>query len=395
MTTEESSTTSELQRRFETVLRNAIREQAAASGYRLVGVVQGHVVEATLEKNGSRFVLWFEPRRDQTPSYKRTARLQIGYRGEPPDRMGYALIDSLCADIESWERSLPERAHLSLFASPTINHADLELLAVTAGLKPACRQITTPSAVDHLVRDVRARDLHAHVTEAAAYVAKFRAGVGSGQTLLVHVGRTAHAAAAAAEAERRVIDAARRWVRSSVHERSLGAALGYPPCCIDAYLRVRKRPNAEIRFHALRRTRGRAAALLNDLDGERSLLSHFVCRYDCPPSLQYARALLEQLARVRAEPADDWQRALRGLVIMFRQGGAFRLALGGMPSGARYRFTSVQLYEDATRLDRWRAALATADGVELRLAQVRVLRGDAECSSLSASPRQVQIRQFA
>src|SRR5262249_25943370 len=43
--------------------------------------------------------------------YRKTLRFKIGYRHEPPDRLGFTLLNAVCTRIEAWERSLPADAH--------------------------------------------------------------------------------------------------------------------------------------------------------------------------------------------------------------------------------------------------------------------------------------------
>ncbi len=99
-------------------LHALLEETIAASsafGYALNAMSFGEAVDVTLEKAGATFVLWLRPGSDEARCYRKTARFNIGHRGEPPDRLGYALLDAACARIEVWERSLPEGAHIHLF----------------------------------------------------------------------------------------------------------------------------------------------------------------------------------------------------------------------------------------------------------------------------------------
>ena len=54
--------------------------------------------------------------------------------------------------------------------------------------------------------------------------------------------------------------------------------------CIDFFEAWGSAPNDVIRFEALARTGPVADAALLNLDFNRSLSSHFACRYDCAPS---------------------------------------------------------------------------------------------------------------
>jgi hypothetical protein len=173
--------------------------------------------------------------------------------------------------------------------------------------------------------------------------------------------------------------------------RAVGVALGYPACCIDAFLGQHQRTNAEMRFAALRRTTGPASLLLNDLLDRGALVSHMVCRYDCPPSLLYARALAEALG----PPARrDLESRLGGLMVVFGRGGVLRLVPAAPSEAGRYRFAAVEASGEGPEAQQWRAALQDADAVEVTGERVRVLRAGAEIGRLDAPPGAVQIRLF-
>ncbi len=272
----------------------------------------------------------------------------------------------------------------------------LEWLAVRSGLKPACRVLVSSEDAQRLAEYARADGLHLCITEADRFVAGFCAIGLEENTTLVHAAPTEKAAAETAEIERSMIEACSRGERVTADRvRALGAALGYPSCCIAAFLPVRDLPNAEIRFQALRRTPERAPLLLNNIREERALVSHCLCRYDCAASLRYARALFRELASVDPAAAGELQRGLGGLVALSRRGGVLRLIGSTAPPEGAYRFAAVEASGSDARLEEWRAALDGADAVDLRGADVVVLRGAEEFCRLGAPPDEVQIRLFA
>jgi hypothetical protein len=176
--------------------------------------------------------------------------------------------------------------------------------------------------------------------------------------------------------------------------RALGAALGYPSCCIDAFIPIRDRSTPAIQFHALRRTPGRAALLLNDITVP-GLVSHCVCRYDCSASLEYARALFHEIARLDPNAAEALRRSLGGIVVLFRRGGALRLVSDTPAAEGTHRFGPVDVTGTGPRLEQWRTALHGADGLEVLDARVRLLRGTEETCRLDAPANEVQVRPFA
>lgn len=97
------------------LLDDTVTDPASAFGYRIATVFFGETCEVTLEKQGASFVLWLRPANDAGPCYQSTARFKIGYNGNPPDKLGYALLAAACAQIEAWETTLPEAAQMQLF----------------------------------------------------------------------------------------------------------------------------------------------------------------------------------------------------------------------------------------------------------------------------------------
>jgi len=384
---------------FEALVADVVAASRPRCGYGLGAIAYRHAVEITLEKGGAAFVVWLRRAEEDTRSYRRTARFKVGHTPDPPDPLGYAVIDALCARLEAWERALSAAAVAPLFEAPAAPGGGvpltLEWLAVQAGLKPACRNLVRPAQLDALVPAAAAGGLHLEHTEARAFLTGFRTLGVDDATTIVHAGASRAAALRAADAERAMIDTCAQGARASdAQVRALGAALGYPDCCVEAFLPVRDLSNAEIRFHALQRTAGPAARLLNDTAvDEQSLVSHCVCRYDCAPSLRYAAALCDAFARGAPAAAAALRDRLGGLMVVLRSGGAFRLALAAGAADPA-RLTLVDAGSGA-RFEAWRAALEAADGLEARAGQARILRGGREVARLDAPPGEVQIRLFS
>lgn len=85
-------------------------------------------------------------------------------------------------------------------------------------------------------------------------------------------------------------------------DRELGRLLGYPRCCVDAFVATsRHRLNTDLHAATIERTRGPARPRLNALD---LAVFHFIswspCTFDCPWSLAYADAVAERLRRRHA-----------------------------------------------------------------------------------------------
>jgi hypothetical protein len=98
-----------------------------------------------------------------------------------------------------------------------------------------------------------------------------------------------------------------------------GLLLGYPRCCVDAYLSLAVRqpgnaPHDDFRFAraALAATAGGPDWRLNTLvRGARTrLVEHYPCRFDCPASLAYATAVERELRRLAPAATDLLARTL-------------------------------------------------------------------------------------
>ncbi|MDX2170649.1 MAG: hypothetical protein SF182_26490 [Deltaproteobacteria bacterium] len=399
------------------LLADLVSGPARAAEYRLVDVSNGPAVEFTFEKDGQQFVLWLRPSNADSASYRETVRFKIGYCAPPPDRLGYRLIDAVSERIAAWETSLAPSDYDGLFDTQAAGAAaggdepgaafsrlnlDLEWLAVRSALKPVCRSVVAASAVDALLAEVRDAGLHARVLDAPGFVAGFcgsertAATPVEAVTVLLYRARAAPAAAAAAAAEGAMIrHCSRGRPATDAQVRALGAALGYPPCCIEAFLPLRDRSNAAIRFTTLRRTTGAPAALLNDAVG-RSLISHAPCAYDCAPSLAYADALLQRVAAIEPGAARSLRDSLAGLLVLFRDGGALRLAVTAAPGGAQaMALGGLELCTDGPHTAAWRAALSGADRVQVADDRLIAWRAGVEVARLPASPGAVQIRLFS
>jgi hypothetical protein len=187
-------------------------------------------------------------------------------------------------------------------------------VALYAGIKPLVRQVL-PEVQVAAVR-VRWKALGLAVAEA-------KRCVDTPSTLgrVLYVGRDAARAREAAACE-----------SSFEHDRELGQLLGYPRCCVDAYMALRTpQRNIDAFANALASTRGRFAPRLNTLD---LAVFHYVswlpCSFSCERSCAFADAVADHIAKRHA-------RAL---------GAARQAARSTCPPGCRHeRF--VQAIDDA------------------------------------------------
>ncbi|APR79809.1 Hypothetical protein A7982_05156 [Minicystis rosea] len=154
-------------------------------------------------------------------------------------------------------------------------------VALYAGIKPLIRQVL-PAAEIAAAR-ARFGALGLHLAEA-----DHRVDLASTQGRVLFVGRDAARVRAAAACE-----------AAPDHDRELGKLLGYPRCCVEAYLDLPPpRGNGEVAVRAFATTRGSFAPRLNTLD---LAVFHYVSWLPCSFSCALSRAFADAVARHIAE----------------------------------------------------------------------------------------------
>lgn len=171
--------------------------------------------------------------------------------------------------------------------------------ALEAGLKPAVRLLVRAAERERAIE--RWRGVGAIVERP-----------GPDDRILVYVSRDRARAEAIADAEAEIYVLRDRPPTAALFEahRILGRGLGYPTCCVDAFVArversVTRLPDGTSAHEdyvatvdALSRTEILHARLNVLRRRERmSLISHYPCRFDCPPSLAYAASVFEMLDR--------------------------------------------------------------------------------------------------
>ena len=188
---------------------------------------------------------------------------------------------------------------------------DLELDALRAGRKRAVLKENV-SAVDapRLERAYRAMGLHAETTTTHGRDATDTHREGSESAIVA----VAISAAMLDEVVGR--QRALRQSGSDDDARALGEAMGYPACCVRAFLAQRERgDNTDNERQVFLRAPGAALDPLLNRMGPFPLVSHHVCSPDCAPSLALARAALESVRRKSAEAARRIEAAQRRPVL--------------------------------------------------------------------------------
>ena len=370
-------------------------------GARLDAVsAEADAVRLVIERDGASAVVRIRLRAAGGSAYRTTGHFLITHEGNALDAAALRLLDELHGEIVRREAMLPPPLLAAMRASAAASQTDLpmpiEWLAVRAGAKPAARQVPEGVAVaDELVAAAERQGLHAVAVEAPEYLAGFASGGAVSCRTIVYVGATPEAARAACDVEHAMIIACRRGEPvTSTLNAALGRALGYPECCIASFVPSCDLPNAALRFEALRRTGDSAFALLNDVDPRRSLVSHFVCRYDCAASLGYARAVLDAAARVDATRAQELRRSLQGVIVLFREGGALQLDGARAAGDGRYGYRSTTVHGNPGEHARWCAVLADADEVRIERGVLFPFRDRRPLAPLPFDEERVQIRAF-
>ncbi len=301
-----------------------------ASGWVITQIAAEAIIRLTATKGDAQLRMWVCPTTREIPAYRSTARFRIGYEGSRADEDALRVLDQVVAAVARNEAAIPDATYRRVadagipldMAGDYGGLGDLQWLAVRAGLKPACRQHFGGAMLQQVIARAEAAHLHVECLPAAEYLSLWTESAAGGDDTLVFVAATPAAAKAALEAERVFLrSAAPSHQTAGGADEVLGRALGYPSCCVQFFAPRVAYSIPRLQFAAFERTEGRPSFLLNNIDLTRALVPHYVCRYDCPASMRYARALLAELERVDPRGAATLAASLRGLLVLFRDGG--------------------------------------------------------------------------
>lgn len=150
--------------------------------------------------------------------------------------------------------------------------------------------------------------------------------------------------------------------------REFGRALGYPPCCVDRFVRLFPRANrtgGDLIPFALRQTSQPPPYpfLINNLTRYfgRRLVSHFPCHYQCPATTHLGQRCLEVVRAESPAVASDLAGALRRPVLHAGPAGIFWMteytqesgaSVGYNPDRVQATVSEGELYEAVRRSDR-------------------------------------------
>jgi len=262
--------------------------------------------EVVLARAAERVRVWLAPPLEEEESFARSAHLAIGHQGAWSDAAALAeAMDALFRLANGRAARLDERTRRAWFARAALRRIlrvtpRLEWLAVADGLKPASRHALTVTDASQWARQADELGLVSVRLEAASFVSRWTEAGAVGADTLLYVARDRALAERARDAEAAALVAGATATRPELEP--LGAALGYPACCVAAF---RARPgasNAELRAQAARATtRGEAPWFMASREDGLGMLSHLPCRFDCAQSVLYARRLVETLGDIAPE----------------------------------------------------------------------------------------------
>ncbi len=170
----------------------------------------------------------------------------------------------------------------------------------------------------------------------------------------------------------------------SAQLRQMGALMGYPPCCVEAFAAQDDRANnTRNRYATAGRTRAPGPWPWELANLSVMLLPFYPCRYDCPAALAQARAALGELERAHPGAAARLRAGLGRPVLYFDHDHQLVFD-GAVEADGAVRHRGVAVPGPASRaLARFGGALALGDRLRLDEARLSVWRGDALVFELS------------
>lgn len=243
---------------------------------------------------------------------------------------------------------------------------DLELERLAAGEKRALLKEGVPAEdVEGLLRAYRAMGLAAGVAEHHGLDSTGGAHLEGEGFAIVAVARTEDELASAIQLQR------------GRDMRAMGEWMGYPACCVEAFLaQPDRRDNVENERWTLRRSGDGIVSPWIARLGRVQLVSHHPCRVDCAASIAIAERGLARIAEVSPEGAEWIAESLtRAALFLDHARGA---TLSGEWSGSRFRVTRFEPLSRALEVKDVTDVEVLVDGVSLLTSagELRTLRAD-------------------
>lgn len=227
-----------------------------------------------------------------------------------------ATTEALIAETRSEHRVRPLARH------PLVERA------VALGGRAARRALLDPRSPLYRLLCERLGADQAPLEAALPPGARGRGAVRARRTL--YASRRLSLAREARELDRMAADAGKQ--RAADHA-GLGRLLGYPSCCVEAFVGMERRwPNALPIEAAARRT-GRFDPRLNNLElSHFAWIAHFPCRYDCPQSIAMVDVIIDVLRPINPTLTARVERAL-ARPRLYREDGHQAVVIGARAAG--------------------------------------------------------------
>ncbi len=164
--------------------------------------------------------------------------------------------------------------------------------------------------------------------------------------------------------------------------REIGALLGYPACCVESFVRIRRRDDLSLFADVLPRHAEPVPVHSLFLNGGLALVSHAPCSARCPATLELGEALLARLEQENPGFSQRWLALARRLHAIDERGRCFAFDVTGgdelevrsavevvAPSaGVSAPYLRPADHVRSLRVDRERALLISDDGEGFRSA---------------------------
>lgn len=251
-----------------------------------------------------------------------------------------AFPDGPAADVTAGPGFVTARRHPAGFLTGKVH-----VLGVLAGIRPCGRLALPPDATRRALARLSRLGLRTALVPAAQ-------APGDRDTARDPVGAVAHvffsrdgSASRAADLERRFskAEASGAPMGTDTFSRAMGRLLGYPECCVEAFVKAGPGTATDDLIRAAHRRSERFHWVLNHLDARSTfpLVAHVPCRYDCEASVAQARGVLGMLDSLYPFLGETARRVLARPVL--HAGGARIVAFDGDvdPDGSGLSYRSI------------------------------------------------------
>jgi hypothetical protein len=204
---------------------------------------------------------------------------------------------------------------------------DPDWTALEAGIKPAVRIRLGAFDASRLATVLEARGAAVVMSSTPLHAGD------SSDDVVLYVSRSHARAEGLRDIERCTLEVEADTPTRLAAHRELGRSLGYPACCVDAYVRIVSDFDAQGPARALHedfvharaalaRTTSFAHARLNPLllSSRIRLLTFYPCRYDCLEALEYVDAVYQAMKHKDPRAADELDAALACRIVLAPSG---------------------------------------------------------------------------